>query len=479
MIGAAGGRAPDPGRELQAAKGKINALSAALRLGHEAFSKNSLEEWAIQVVNNSVLLIPYNRSTLIDLRGPKPKLLAVSGLSEVKQDTEFAFAWRDLGAWLAHLDKTGEVTLASLTAGGASEMVVDAFETLSKDSPAIVVVPLRLPQTEAGDNLLLWAIELDNAESAAPAMALTGLLSEHYSESLYFVLTRRRGSGVSRTLGRRRWLRPSRLLMTLGIVFLVACVVVRVPLTVSSEFSIVPAEDSTVYSPFDGIIGSCNFRSGDQVAGGDAVVVFNTEEQSFKLAAALSEYERTGALLEIAQLQSFADPTKRSQVRLLELQRRRTGVEVQRNRWFIERSVLHAEAAGTLEIGDASKLEGKAVKAGERIFEVIRTDELLALVAVDERNASVLSQDLRVTLYLHARPEEPISGRIVSISPRPVLTERKLYCYMVRVEIADRPRWLDKTALRDGLRGVAKLSGDNVSLGYYLFRNLILRYRQW
>ncbi|MPN59866.1 hypothetical protein SDC9_207588 [bioreactor metagenome] len=82
---------------------------------------------------------------------------------------------------------------------------------------------------------------------------------------------------------------------------------------------------------------------------------------------------------------------------------------------------------------------------------------------------------VEITLYLHARPEKPIPARIVAVSPRPILTERKLYCYMIRVQ----PESGDPLELRDGMRGIAKISGETVSLGYYLFRNLILRYRQW
>ncbi len=474
----------DPGRELAAAKGKINALSAVLRLGHEAFQKTTLAEWSAQVVNNSVLLLPYNRSELIDLRGSKPKLLAVSGLSEVKNDTEFAQSWRELARYFAKQEKPVILTEALLDSQDAPAAVREAFVSVGEQAAAIVLVPLRLPQALPGSNLMLWAVELGEVETANAAVALLSLLSEHYNESLHYLLTAHRHTALASALDRKRWFRPSRLFFLALFVFIIACFVVRVPLQVSSEFEIVPAKDAVVYSPFDGIIGNCNFRSGDTVKAGDVVLQFNTEERNFNLIAARSEYDRTGALLDLTQRQAFTDPAKRSQVRLLDLQRRRTGVELDRNRWFIERSTLRATADGTLEIGDATKLEGKAVRAGERLFEVLRTDQLDALIALDERNASVLTGDgsaevggmpVEITLYLHARPEVPITAKIVSVSPRPILTERKLYCYMIRVEPAN----TEKLELRDGMRGIAKISGETVSLGYYLFRNLILRYRQW
>jgi hypothetical protein len=50
-------------------KGKLNAISAVLKLGHEAFEKHTLQQLANHIVNNSRMVAPYERSALIDMRG--------------------------------------------------------------------------------------------------------------------------------------------------------------------------------------------------------------------------------------------------------------------------------------------------------------------------------------------------------------------------------------------------------------------------
>ena len=139
----------------------------------------------------------------------------------------------------------------------------------------------------------------------------------------------------------------------------------------------------------------------------------------------------------------------------------------------MEKSVIHAKQAGILDIGDKDKLEGKAVRAGEKLFEVLSTEGLIALVYLNEQNASVLGDDCKITLYLHTMPEMPLVGKIDSISPKPVLTEKKNYCYLIRIKLDSQ-----KANLICGMRGVARISGPRVPFGYYLFRNIVLWWRR-
>jgi hypothetical protein len=78
-------------------------------------------------------------------------------------------------------------------------------------------------------------------------------------------------------------------------------------------------------------------------------------------------------------------------------------------------------------------------------------------------------------LFLHTAPEKGIAGTIVSVAQYPVLNEQNLYCYTIRMKL---PETAEKN-LRFGMRGVAKISGSEVSLGYYLFKNMILYFRNW
>lgn len=463
-------------KEVLLLKGKLNALSAILRLGHEAFEKNDLTNWAGHVVNNSVLALPYSRSALVDMRGIQPKIIAVSGQPDVKHNSEYCQELLALASPFAKISKVTAVDRETLSALNPEPEALTALDYLMKTSEATYIVPIAEPgmkENEENGNFL-WIIEFNQKEQAAVASAVLSLLRQHYNESLYYILNRRRTPMVKRWIDRRTWMRPSRILVMLLVLFAIASVAVWIRQTVSSEFEIIPEKEIISYSLLDGVIATCHFKSGDIVKTGDVILEFNTEERVFNLNSAKNEYNRISAQFDLIQMQSFQDATKRGQVKLLELQKNKAAIDIQRNQWYLDRSIVRAEADGILDIGDANKLEGKAVRAGEKLFEILETKSLIAQISLDERNASVLGPNCKVGLYLHTRPGTPLGGTISAVSPKPILTEKNVYCYMIRVSLPDS----NKQNLICGMRGVARVSGSRVSLGYYLFRHLVLWYRQ-
>jgi multidrug efflux pump subunit AcrA (membrane-fusion protein) len=347
---------------------------------------------------------------------------------------------------------------------------------MMKTSEATYLVPIAEPGVKADEENgnFIWVIEFSQKEQAAVASAVLSLLRQHYNESLYFILNRRRTPMVKRWIDRRTWMRPSRILVMLLVLFAISTVAVRMRQTVSSEFEIIPEKEIISYSLFDGVIATCHFKSGDIVKAGDIILEFNTEERIFNLNSARNEYNRISAQFDLIQMQSFQETAKRGQVKLLELQKNKAAIDIQRNQWYLDRSIVRAEADGILDIGDANKLEGKAVRAGEKLFELLETKSLIAQISLDERNASVLGSDCRVALYLHTRPGTPLGGTVSAVSPKPVLTEKNIYCYMIRVSL---PGGKNQNLIC-GMRGIARVSGSKVSFGYYLFRHMVLWYRQ-
>ena len=91
---------------------------------------------------------------------------------------------------------------------------------------------------------------------------------------------------------------------------------------------------------------------------------------------------------------------------------------------------------------------------------------------VPEKDSAILEQSPSLTLFLHTSPELPIVGKILSTRRYPELTEQKTYCYKVRVKLQNAP-----AGLRYGMRGVARISGGRVSIGYRLFKSSVLYFR--
>jgi hypothetical protein len=315
-------------------------------------------------------------------------------------------------------------------------------------------------------------LEFSNDANLATAGSLLPLLAQHYSEALFFTLYDKKKI-IHRVIDRKKWLKPSRVALILLCAFVISLFVVPVRQNVAADFEIMPAEENFYYAPFEGVIEKCFCKSGDKIEPGAKILSYNTEERHFELAAAKNAYNKISAQLDLVQQQSFKDISKRGEVRMLELQKEKAEITIKRNNWFMEKSVIRAKQSGVLDIGDKDKLEGKAVRAGEKLFEILSTEGLIALVYLNEQTASVLGKDCKVTLYLHTMPEMPLIGQIESISPKPVITEKKTYCYLIRIKLDT-----TKANLICGMRGVARISGPRVSFGYYLFRNIVLWWRR-
>ena len=122
--------------------------------------------------------------------------------------------------------------------------------------------------------------------------------------------------------------------------------------------------------------------------------------------------------------------------------------------------------------GSADKLAGRALRQGEKQFDILSDQGMIAEIMVNEKDASVLEGTPRILLFLHTRPELPIQVKIISTRFYPELTEQNIYSYNLKAEMEG-----NVPGLRYGMRGVARVSGEKVKLGYYLFRSLVLWYR--
>ena len=462
----------DPQKELLKARGKLNALSAILRLGHESFEKKNLLQWATHVVNNSVLAVPFSRSALLDFRGLSPKILAISNQPDINHNSEYSINLMYLARSLKNLSRAVVVDQEFLKNQRADQRSFDGLDYFLSTSKALMAMPIIPP--DADEELLVWVVEFENKRSAAAASALLPLLCRHYSESLQYALSSRKKTVFNSLVNRRSFFKPSRIILGLLFIFIICLFTVKVRENIASEAEIIPEVEHIYYAPFNGIIDNCfDNKSGMFVKKGKPIIKYDNEELSFKLLAAQNEYNKIKAKLDLIQNESFNDISKRGQVKLLTLQKERAGIDITRSRWQLKKSEMKAGVSGTLDIGDADKLIGRAVHAGEKLFEIVSTEKLIALVYLNESNASVLTKDSIITLYLHNSPETAIKCEITRVSPKPVLTEKRVFCYLIRLKMLNYP-----ADVICGQRGIARISGPRIRLGYYLFRNIVLWWRR-
>ncbi len=460
----------NPQQENAELKARLHAFAAIMRLGRDAFEQPDLSAAAVHIVNNSRTLLAYESSSLADLRG-KISILAEYAQVEVKQHTEYASDVKilcrsvDLSGGAVEL-KEGNEPFRKLT-----EKARGAFERLTDEGGSLLLVPLRSARfRSSAKEPFVWLMTFKGAVPPH-AGATIPLLASDYGNALWSHTPR----GGARLL--LRWLRRItliRVLLLLLLAFVVAMFTVDVEHTVSAEFVVKPDAEYNSYAWFDCVVKNCFFNDGDAVKAGDRILEYDTDRMRFQLAASEAAFKEANAEYEQVLKASFTDRENLGRLKVLAFKRDSAKVSIEEAKWYLAHSVVTAPVSGILAIagGSADKLAGRALRLGEKQFDILSDKGMIAEIMVNEKDASVLEGNPRITLFLHTRPELPIPVKILSSRFYPELTEQNIYSYNVKAEMEN-----NVPGLRFGMRGVARVTGEKVKLGYYLFRSLVLWYR--
>ncbi|MBO7146453.1 MAG: biotin/lipoyl-binding protein [Lentisphaeria bacterium] len=457
-------------QENNALKARLSAFAGILRLGRDAFEQADLTAVAVHIVNNSKSLLAFDRSSLVDMRG-RARVIAEFAQTDVNPNTEHAQAIRDLCSELTPGDSPLEIVPENPPKENLSAKARTAWEFLTADGVRLLVAPLRSARWEVSrTEPFLWVLEYRNPVPAHVSATLA-LLASDFGNALWQHTPQ---NGIKAAF---RWFRKitvMRVFLVLLLLFLIAMFTLKVDHTVSAEFVVKPQEQVSAYAEFDAVVKQCYFNDGDKVKKGDVILRYDTDRMRFQLAAARAAFKETDAEYEQESKASFTDRDKLGKLKVLAHKREQAKVAIAEAEWYLAHSEVKALSNGVLALvdGSADKLSGRALRTGERLFDIFSGEGMIAEVMVNEKDASVLEKTPQITLFLHTRPELPIPVKLISERYYPELTEQNIYSYNLKVA-------MDNTipGLRYGMRGVARVSGERINLGYYLFRSLVLWYR--
>ncbi|MDD3118799.1 MAG: biotin/lipoyl-binding protein, partial [Victivallales bacterium] len=331
----------DSSNEVKNLKGKLNAMSAIMRLGHEAFRRKGVIAVGGHIVNNSRLIVRYDRSALLDMRSGKPRLISLIGQSEPSTNSEYSAQLLRLVAFFGALKEKTVVTEELLTEGQADEDTLAAFRYLAADGHTLLLLPLREPETEpAEEQLFIWVVEFFTPMPAA-SDAILALLSENYNEAIWSTVNARKKwfGGWFRSKGK---VTPARVFQSLALFFLLALIFGRVNQNVAADFEIVPQDKQICYAPYDGDIKGLNQTNGNKVEKGNVLMTYDTDELRFKLADAQKSYDEISAKADLIRNTAFTDNTKLGDIKLLEIQKEKEKVNIEKMQWYLQRSRIIA-----------------------------------------------------------------------------------------------------------------------------------------
>lgn len=249
---------------------------------------------------------------------------------------------------------------------------------------------------------------------------------------------------------------------------------VPVRMSVLGQAEIVPEVSSIIRSPLDGVLKTLAVDPNQQVTKGqllanldDAELKGRMAEATQALAVAQAEYAR-------ARQSAFTDPKASAEIPLLQARVEQARADVSFLEEQLTRVRIEAPREGVAIIGDANDWAGRPVKLGERLMEVADTRGAEIEIWLPSADNIPLPAGADVSLFLNVDPAHVRHGQLTHVNYRAELAPDGELAYRAKALLSD-----EETLPRVGWRGTAKVEGEQVTLGYYLFRRPWASLRSW
>jgi biotin carboxyl carrier protein len=255
-------------------------------------------------------------------------------------------------------------------------------------------------------------------------------------------------------------------------VAIVAAAFMPIPMTVLAPAEIVPSSPEIVSAPMDGVVHEILVPPGTRVEAGTPILRFtDTKVRNDVELAARAKSVAEAKYFRV--LQSAVSTQKDMQdLGVAKAELAMAEADLGYARELLSRVEVRAAKSGIVVYSAKSDWLGKPVSIGERIIEIADPERTEIRIDVHVSDAIALERSARVSLFLDGDPLNAVEGIVERISYRPTLSSEHQLVFRTTAKFSD------NTSRQIGLRGTARLSGETVSLGYYLFRRPIAFFRQ-
>ena len=448
---------------------RVTALGLIIKLTDDVFKAPDFDSAASLIVNSSHSLLRFKSSVLVEVGKEKNQVVAQYGQTELYPHTEQAQLQKVLAQ---HLDFS-ENNIHLLTREYLSYMEgkgADALAQLLDGDDPILVYKMEAPAFIGDPGFyFVWMLEY-SGDIPEYAKNSSSVLARNFAQALF---ARRCCSktGKLRSAKWNKWILR-------GAIALAVLIAMFIPVRerLNAEFVLKAPVITSAYAWFDGPIAKALKHDAAPVKKGDPILRYDLNLLNFKLANAKNQLAEAEKEYDLESRASFVDREKLGKVKLLEARLNTAAVAVREAQWYLAHSEVKAPADGLLVLanGRADQIENKAVRTGDKLFDIYGGKGIVAEIQVNERESSILAGKLEATLFPYTSPENGLRTEIISVRKIPELNEQRIYCYTVKARVLEG----GDASLLYGMRGIAKLQGERIPLWYYLFRSLVV-YMRW
>ncbi len=435
----------------------LDLFAALLRLEQVVLSADSLAETRFIIANETRKLAPYIQAILLLGHEDAPlHVQALSSISDVDRTTPFS-------AWVERLAEH----VSSSVPGRA---VMDI-------SPEHLTPALRREWPDFASAYLLWIplyVRDGHREGvlllskALPWSAQEKALLSHLACIYAFALQRFKPSP------RWHWRQAkTRKAVALSALLLLGVSFLPVRLSVLSPAEITPRDPFVVSAPIDGVVTGIQVLPNQLVDVGAVLAELESTDLKGMQDIAARALDVTQAELRRAQQASFVDPARKADLAQLQAQVDLKQREYQLAQSRRQKATLNSDRSGVAVVDDPQAWKGRPVRVGERIMSIADPTKVEVTVMVPVKDAIVLEPGNELRLFLDTNPLQSLPGTVQYVVYEPTLSG-EWPAYKVRATLNP-----GVAAPRIGLRGTARIYGEDTTLFYYLLRRPITAARQW
>ncbi len=439
---------------------QLFALSTLVQLIKRARHVVNAQELAFVVVNETHALLPYRQAALWRHDGAGGgEIVAISGTSVVERYAPLTL-W--LRRALAALDKRSDAGVVPHTVD-AGDLPQALREEWAEWLPAHGLwVPLAVkPELPLGALLLARDQPWGDGERH-----LVQELADGYA-------------GVwAGFLHRQRFLRmpvwtQGRIAKLVIAAAVFAALWLPISLSALAPADVVPLKPTIVRAPLEGVVDRFMVQPNDPVKEGQPLLELDPRAIENRLEVARQALAVAEAEYRQAAQQAVFDDKSRSQLALLKGRMEQRRADATYTQSLLERIHITASRSGIAIFDDPNDWIGRPVTIGERLMEIADPSQAELEIWLPVADAVTLKVGADVDYFLNVAPDAPLRALLRQTSYEATLSPNGLLGYRLKA------RFVDGTAIpRIGLRGTAKVYGEQVSLFYYLMRRPLAALRQ-
>jgi multidrug resistance efflux pump len=256
----------------------------------------------------------------------------------------------------------------------------------------------------------------------------------------------------------------------------VACLLFlySVPLRVVAPCEIVPEEPQVVAAPLEGVINQVWVQPGDKVKKGDLLFTYEDRILMQELKVAQKQVEIIRAQYERMRLRAFQDNMAMEEVRSLKYRLEQEEIRLklaEANAGYLE---VRAPIDGICMLDDPENWQGRPVQVGERVVQLFQPQKGKVRLFLPENDYIQFDWNRPVKVILIADPGSKRDAWLSYVSPQASKNHNGGASFVAEAHLANQ-----HAGIRIGSKGSAIVSGEEVSLGYWLARKPLAGMRQF